>query len=314
MNSLPESARKWTERPNAQNTGFMDTEPMFRLLFERSADAIWLFEPAAGVFVDCNQAAVEQIRATSKEQLLQMTPAALAPEYQPDGQRSTDKAAEITTLVAQHGSYRFEWVARCFDGQETPVEVVATAICSEGHMLHVIVSRDITERKHAEIELRENQQLIASVADNISEGIYRTGPNHELIFANRAYLRMSGYDSLEEIRLVPREQLYANPADRARLLKLLAQEGAFRNQEIEYVRRDGLHWWGLSHGLAVRNPESGKVLYHVGSLADITERKKAHDEIHRLNATLERRIAERTAELTASEARLRTLVEHAPEA
>ena len=34
---------------------------MFRLLFERSADAIWLYDPEVGVFVDCNQAAVEQM-------------------------------------------------------------------------------------------------------------------------------------------------------------------------------------------------------------------------------------------------------------
>ena len=61
------------------------------------------------------------------------------------------------------------------------------------------------------------------------------------------------------------------------------------------------------------NPPA-KVLYHVGSVADITERKHAEDEIRKLNTSLEQRITARTAELTASEARLRTIVEHAPEA
>lgn len=46
----------------------------------------------------------------------------------------------------------------------------------------------------------------------------------------------------------------------------------------------------------------------------ISERKQAEAEIRRLNQELERRIVERTAELSASEARLRALVEHAPEA
>jgi len=292
----------------------MENEPMFRLLFERSADAIVLFDPKSGVFVDCNEAAVKLMRSESKEALLQKRPSDLSPAFQPDGRSSDVKAAEITALATARGSYRFEWIARRMDGEVVPLEMLTTPILANGHTLHVIVSRDITERKQAESELRESQQLLESVADNISEGIYRTGPNHELIFANRAYLHMSGYDSLEEMRLIPREQLYANPVDRARLLQLLGSDGAFRNQEIEYVRRNGQHWWGLSSSLAIRDPGTGKVLYHVGSVADFTERKQAADEIKRLNASLERRIAERTAELSASEARARTLVEHAPEA
>jgi PAS domain S-box-containing protein len=47
---------------------------------------------------------------------------------------------------------------------------------------------------------------------------------------------------------------------------------------------------------------------------DLTEQKKADDEIRQLNQQLEQRVKERTAELAASEARLRTLVENAPEA
>ena len=70
----------------------------------------------------------------------------------------------------------------------------------------------------------------------------------------------------------------------------------------------------MTNSLAVRDDATSKVLYHVGSVTDITERKRAADEIRKLNASLEQRIAERTAELTASEARLRTIVDHAPEA
>ena len=47
---------------------------MFQLLFELSADAIWLFDPQAGVFVDCNSAAVELMRAGTKEALLGSRP------------------------------------------------------------------------------------------------------------------------------------------------------------------------------------------------------------------------------------------------
>jgi len=154
----------------------------------------------------------------------------------------------------------------------------------------------LSARDRAEAELRESQQLLASVADNISEAIYRTGPDHELIFANRAYLRMSGYESLEEMQRMQREKLYANPADRGRLLDLLERNDGFRNIELEYIRRDGHRWWGLNNGVTVRDPDTGEVLYHVGSIADITDRKQAE------------------AAFQESEARFRRMFDHSSDA
>lgn len=314
MINEPDAPGKWTERPSAAESALRDTAGMFRLLFERSADAMTLQDPLTGAFRDVNDAAVRLTGAPDKAALLGSNPSIISPEHQPDGARSADKVKAMIQLALGHGSHRFEWIITRFDGTQLPVEVVLTLIRGGPQPLLLSVSRDITERKRTETELRENQQLLVSVADNISEAIYRTGPNHELIFANRAYLHMSGYTSLEEMRHVPREKLYAQPAARARLLDLLARNGLFRNEEIEYLRRDGKHWWGLTNSIAVRDEGTGKVLYHVGSVADITEQKQAADEIRKLNASLERRIAERTAELTASEARLRTIVDHAPEA
>lgn len=314
MINEPSAAGKWTERPSAAASELRDPAGMFRLLFERSADAMTLQDPLTGAFLDVNAAAVQLTGAPDKAALLGSDPQRISPELQPDGTRSADKVKAVIAIALERGSHRFEWMIHRFDGTQLPVEIVLTLIHGDPHPLLLSVSRDITERKRTETELRENQQLLVSVADNISEAIYRTGSNHELTFANRAYLHMSGYTSLEELRHVPREKLYAQPSDRARLLELLDRNGLFRNEEIAYLRRDGTPWWGLTNSIAVRDEATGQVLYHVGSVADITERKHAEDEIRKLNASLEQRIATRTAELTASEARLRTIVDHAPEA
>ena len=53
---------------------------------------------------------------------------------------------------------------------------------------------------------------------------------------------------------------------------------------------------------------------HVIISRDISERKKAERELLELTQALERRVTERTAALSTSEARFRALVEHAPEA
>jgi len=286
----------------------------FRLLFERSTDPIFLFNPATGTFEDANPAAVQLLHCASKQQLLDLKPADWAPEFQPDGRPSVQAAASFISETERAGANRFEWLARRADAVELPLEIVATAIGTLERPLHVVVARDITERKAAEAALRESRELLASVADNISEAIYRSDSQHRLIFVNRAYLRMSGYASLAELQAIPRENLYANPAVRPRLLDRLARHGGFDQEEVEYVRRDGTWFWGLASSHAILDPKTGAVAYHVGAIADITERRAAADRIRALNATLEHHIVERTAALSESEASLRTLIEHAPEA
>src|SRR5712671_3627921 len=105
---------EWAESPSASGSPLQDTPSMFQLLFERSADAIWLFDPQAVVFVDCNAAAVELMRAGTKEKLLGARPEDLSPMLQPDGTTSREKSAQIVALVEERGGHRFEWLARRF--------------------------------------------------------------------------------------------------------------------------------------------------------------------------------------------------------
>jgi len=111
---------------------------MFQLLFERSADAIWLFDPKAGVFVDCNAAAVELMGAGTKEKLLGARPEDLSPPIQPDGTPTHEKSAQVLALVQEHGGHRFEWLCRRFDGVEVPLEVLSTGIDVGGRSLTVV--------------------------------------------------------------------------------------------------------------------------------------------------------------------------------
>jgi len=68
---------EWDERPSAPEVLRTYTDSVFESLFERSADAILLYElhgPHTLVLVDCNKAAVELIGAGDKRQLLRMRP------------------------------------------------------------------------------------------------------------------------------------------------------------------------------------------------------------------------------------------------
>ncbi|MDX1952312.1 MAG: PAS domain S-box protein, partial [Verrucomicrobiota bacterium] len=291
-----------------------ESESKFRLLFERSADAVLLLDPSKGPkFIDCNDATARLLGYRSKAEIVALQPGAISTEFQPDGSPSVPKAEEMIRRAIEQGSHRFEWRNKRGDGRVIFTEVVMTPVQVQEKPLIVTVARDITERKQAEGALLEHQQLLSSILDNISEGIYRSSASQGLIFANKAYLRMFGYD-YEELAAIPRENLYSNPADRKRLLQLLTEQGGYTNQELLYKRKNGSTFWALASSIAVYHSNSQAIDYYVGAITDITERKKAQDDIQQLNQNLEQRIAERTAELAASEARLRILLEHAPEA
>src|SRR3954453_7898711 len=110
MNNPSWPGREWDESPSAEKAPRPHNPSMFQLLFERSADAIWLFDPQAGVFVDCNAAAVELMRAGTKEKLLGARPEDLSPPLQADGTLSREKTAQVVAMAEASGSHRFEWL------------------------------------------------------------------------------------------------------------------------------------------------------------------------------------------------------------
>ena len=145
------------------------SELALRLVFERSPDAILLLDD--GVFIDCNQAAVDMLCAAGKDELLSLSPSDLSPAIQPDGTSSTTKAQQMTAVALERGSHRFEWLARRRNGSEFPVEVLLTAIPFQERQILYVVWRDITRRKEAERELAKSRE---------SEDAFRSGQGRVL--------------------------------------------------------------------------------------------------------------------------------------
>src|SRR5258708_3854206 len=114
MNHPTPGVRERDESPSAMLSQFDNNPSVFQFLFERSADAIWLFDPQAGVFMDCTSAAVELMRAAKKKNLRGARPEDLPPPLQADGTSSREKTAQVIALAEERGSHRFEWVARRF--------------------------------------------------------------------------------------------------------------------------------------------------------------------------------------------------------
>ena len=132
------------------------SEGALRLAFERSPDAILLLDD--GVFIDCNQTAVDLLRAAEKDELLSLSPSDLSPTIQPDGTSSAIKAQQMIATALDRGSHCFEWLAKRRDGSELPVEVLLTAIPFQKTQILYAVWRDISRRKEAERELAKSHK------------------------------------------------------------------------------------------------------------------------------------------------------------
>jgi PAS domain S-box-containing protein len=145
------------------------SEGALRLVFERSHDAILLLDD--GVFIDCNQAAVEMLRANDKDELLSLSPSDLSPALQPDGTSSSIKSQEMIAVALERGSHRFEWLAKRRNGSEFPVEVLLTAIPFQERQILYVVWRDISRRQEAERELSTSRE---------SEAAFRAGQGRVL--------------------------------------------------------------------------------------------------------------------------------------
>ena len=319
MNNTSPAKRQRDESPSAADPQFGNTPSMFQLLFERSADALWLFDPQAGVMVDCNQAAVELIGADNKEELLQVAPEDLSPPFQSDGKPTRERSAEITALVEKHQGYRFEWLARRKDGRIVPLEVTATPIVIDGRNINVVISRDITERKRAEADLRESEEKFRGLFEASTDAIFILDPQtRKIIACNDATVKMSGGRDKEWVRSQPIESHAPERQPDGRPSAEGAQ--AWIDRALSYGPQR-FEWMAKGYNgnefpvevLLTPMQVGGRVLL-VSMSRDISERKKTERELLELNQSLERRVAERTAALTTSEARFRALVEHAPEA
>jgi Amt family ammonium transporter len=158
---------------------------------------------------------------------------------------------------------------------QVPVGVV------DGVPVSCLLFRDIAGRRQAEDRLRDAERKYRSFFENAVEGIFRTTPEGRYLEANRTLARIYGFATVAEMTAYFRDikrQLYVDPSRRDDFVRELAAHDAVRNFESRIRRKDGTIIW-ISENARVVRDASGAPEYYEGTVVDITDSKRAEEEL-----------------------------------
>jgi PAS domain S-box-containing protein len=147
-----------------------------------------------------------------------------------------------------------------------------------------------------------------SIFENAVEGIFQTTPDGRYISVNPALARIYGYatpDALISTLTDIRGQLYVHASSRDEFARLLQEHSTVSGFESQVYRHDGQVIWITETARAVRDT-SGALLYYEGTVEDITERKRAEEELQKAKAAAEAAAQAKSAFLVNISHELRT--------
>ncbi len=138
-----------------------------------------------------------------------------------------------------------------------------------------IFAKDVTETHLYQREIEEKEQLLSSINKSIKEGIFRTIPGKGIVYINRAFVEMFGYESEAEMKQIDIDELYVNPSRRNDFLDI--NNTYFVNEEVHFRRKDGSTFWGLIS--SIKSIAEDGSIYQDGAVRDITELKETKAQL-----------------------------------
>jgi PAS domain S-box-containing protein len=248
------------------------SEARYRRLFEAARDGILILEAETGLIVDVNPYLVEMLGVT-REKILKKSIWEIG--FFKDIAANKEKFLELQ----QKEYVRYEDLPlETTDGRKFHVEFVSNVCQVNGYPVIQCNIRDITERKQAELMLREEKERIRTILDQVGDPIFLKDNDHRVILANRAFYDIFGMDEKSVIGYTLAEAVPEN--ERHHFLKV---DRSVLDTGITDLREEELTVNDFTRTIITRKirfvDESGK-RFLVGSIHDITDRKKMEDELH----------------------------------
>jgi PAS domain S-box-containing protein len=302
--------RDVTEQKRAEEA-LRESEEKYRRLFEQAMDGIALADAETGILLDCNQALADLV-GRDRAELIGKHQAILHPPAGGDSVFSPTFKLHLTT----HEGQVLETRVITSTGKIRDVEIRANLLYLQGRRTLQGIFHDITERKRAEEALRDSEDRLRRITDNMLDIVVETDLQGVCKYASPSNKPILGYDPKDLVG----KSLYdfVHPEDLATVTATIQRAvstgrlwtgGRF---ECRYRHADGHYVW-LENLANILYDEKGQMIGGVIGSRDITERKRMEEKLRQYSSNLEQIVAERTSKLTESEKRFRELADLLPQ-
>lgn len=201
--------------------------------------------------------------------------------------KNKDFSSNNLLLATINGGWAGEIYNKKNNGSEFLVSLKTTLIKNDNEVpiAYLYAARDLTEESKTRQALKFAEQNYRRLFWELKDTVFESTPDGKLIDINPAGLELFGYDTIEELlKADVRRDFYANPDDREIFVSELEKNGHIKNWEFQYRKKNGDTGIVLETAFAVKNG-NGEITSYRGILRDITEIKKAEQELKNLNAS-----------------------------
>jgi diguanylate cyclase (GGDEF)-like protein/PAS domain S-box-containing protein len=255
----------------------LDNLRRLNVAMNATADAIYLVDRTSMRFIYVNDTAC-RMQSRTREELLALGPDGVLSISRADLERVYD-----SIIAGGPGTEPLEMQRQRKDGSQVWVELRRRAQrLGEGWMI-VTVVRDITERKRAERSMRDSEQNYRSLADSAPALIWASGTNKLCDYFNQPWLKFTGRTLEQELGNGWIEGVHPDDISQCMATYIAAfdRRESF-SMEYRLRRHDGEFRWIRDDGCP-RYDSNGEFIGYIGYVMDMTERRKAEDQIRRSN-------------------------------
>jgi hypothetical protein len=282
-----------TERKRAEEE-VRDSEERFRMVFENVSDGISIYsedpDPSKRRLIECNER-YSIMAGRSRDELFQLG-STLGLQITLEGNANDNRLESMNREIAYQGT--FSWIRP--DGKENIIEYIGMPITWRGKSYSIGIDRDITDRKKTEEALEKERSLLRTMIDNLPNSVFVKDEKYRKVLVNPIHIESVAQVVLRfgmkpttdilgktDFEIYPKElaEMYLQDDQ-----KVIRDGLTILNKEESGMDPQGELRWFLVSKIPLKD-KSGSIKGMVGITTDITNQKKAEDDLRKLSRAVE---------------------------